>query len=114
MQKRVPIPWHERRRRLGRQANRAMSRDRSQPHSATRASLLLGRGDPIEQLWIQKRAIQLTGEDRFEVNSLFCVIGKLDAQRVRPDDLNGAHLIYWMRHGDILASRTTARNKWLA
>ena len=47
----------------------------------------------IEYLLIKKWAIQFAGEYGLEVNSLFCVVGKLDAQRVRPDDLNRTNLI---------------------
>jgi len=43
MQKRVPIPWLEPQRPLGRQANRVMWQDQSPLHSATQAFLLLGR-----------------------------------------------------------------------
>ena len=61
--------------------------------------------DPIEQLWIEEWAIQFAGEYGFEVNGLFCVVGKLDAQRVRPDDLNAANLIDRMFHGTSLCQR---------
>jgi hypothetical protein len=58
--------------------------------------------DLVEQLWIKKRTIQFTSKNRSQVDHLLHVVCKLDAQYIRPDDLNGANLMNRMIHGAFL------------
>ena len=60
----------------------------------------------IEQQWVKEWTIQFPSKDRSEVDDLFCIVRKLNTQRVRPDDLNGSNMMNRMFHGTSLCQRS--------